>query len=59
VQNLKERIERFIRSFNETVAKPFRWTKTDKPLAACSAGNGSAASGEMYQFDWPAIVWDQ
>lgn len=33
-QNLKQRIEHFIRYFNETLAKPFRWTKTGKPLAA-------------------------
>ena len=33
-QDLKERIERFIRYFNETLAKPFRWTKTGRPLTA-------------------------
>ena len=31
---LKERIEAFIAYFNETMAKPFRWTFTGKPLAA-------------------------
>jgi transposase len=30
---LKERIEAFIAYFNETIAKPFRWTFTGKPLA--------------------------
>jgi transposase len=33
-QDLKERIEQFIAYFNRTMAKPFRWTKTGKPLAA-------------------------
>ena len=33
-QDLKERIERFIDYFNRTWAKPFKWTKTGKPLAA-------------------------
>jgi transposase len=33
-KDLKVRIENFIRYFNETLAKPFRWTKTGKPLAA-------------------------
>jgi transposase len=33
-QDLKERIERFIAYFNRTMAKPFKWTKTGKPLAA-------------------------
>jgi hypothetical protein len=33
-QDLKERIERFIAYFNRTLAKPFKWTKTGKPLAA-------------------------
>jgi transposase len=33
-QDLKERIERFIAYFNKTLAKPFRWTKTGKPLTA-------------------------
>ena len=32
--DLKERIERFIAYFNRTLAKPFKWTKTGKPLAA-------------------------
>jgi hypothetical protein len=31
---LKERVEAFIAYFNETMAKPFRWTFTGKPLAA-------------------------
>ncbi len=30
---LKEHIEAFIAYFNETMAKPFRWTFTGKPLA--------------------------
>jgi transposase len=33
-QNLKERIEAFIAYFNTTLAKPFKWTMTGKPLAA-------------------------
>ncbi len=33
-QDLRERIERFIDYFNRTMAKPFKWTKTGKPLAA-------------------------
>jgi transposase len=33
-QHLKERIEQFIAYFNETLAKPFKWTKTGKPLTA-------------------------
>ena len=33
-EDLKERIERFIAYFNGTIAKPFKWTKTGKPLAA-------------------------
>ena len=33
-QELKERIEHFIAYFNRTMAKPFKWTKTGKPLAA-------------------------
>jgi hypothetical protein len=31
---LKERIGAFIAYFNETMAKPFRWTFYGKPLAA-------------------------
>ena len=31
---LKQRIERFIAYFNETMAKPFKWTWAGKPLAA-------------------------
>jgi transposase len=30
---LRAKIERFIAYFNETMAKPFRWTMTGKPLA--------------------------
>jgi transposase len=33
-QDLKARIEPFIDYFNRTLAKPFKWTKTGKPLAA-------------------------
>jgi len=33
-QDLKARIETFIAYFNQTLAKPFKWTKTGKPLAA-------------------------
>jgi hypothetical protein len=33
-QDLKEQIERFINYFNRTMAKPFKWTKTGRPLAA-------------------------
>jgi len=33
-QDLKEQIEHFIAYFNRTMAKPFKWTKTGKPLAA-------------------------
>lgn len=32
-QDLKEQIERFVAYFNRTMAKPFKWTKTGKPLA--------------------------
>ena len=32
-QDLKEQSEHFIAYFNRTVAKPFKWTKTGKPLA--------------------------
>ena len=31
--DLKERIERFIAYFNQTMAKPFKWTWAGKPLA--------------------------
>ena len=31
-RDLKPRIERFIAYFNPTPAKPFKWTKTGKPL---------------------------
>jgi hypothetical protein len=33
-QDLKANIEAFIAYFNETLAKPFRWTYAGKPLAA-------------------------
>ena len=33
-QDLKEQIENFIAYFNRTMAKPFKWTKTGKPLAS-------------------------
>jgi hypothetical protein len=33
-QYLKARIEAFIAYFNRTLAKPFKWTMTGKPLAA-------------------------
>jgi transposase len=33
-QHLQQRIESFIEYFNATMAKPFRWTMTGKPLAA-------------------------
>ena len=33
-QDLKARIEAFIQYFNKTMAKPFKWTSTGKPLAA-------------------------
>jgi hypothetical protein len=29
---LRERVLRFIEYFNETLAKPFRWTYSGKPL---------------------------
>jgi transposase len=32
-QDLTDRISRFIAYFNETLAKPFRWTMTGRPLA--------------------------
>ncbi len=32
-QDIKEQIERFVAYFNRTMAKPFKWTKTGKPLA--------------------------
>jgi hypothetical protein len=32
--DLKEKIKRFIDFFNRTMAKPFRWTVTGRPLAA-------------------------
>ena len=33
-QDLKHHIEQFIAYFNETMAKPFKWTMTGKPLTA-------------------------
>ncbi len=33
-QDLKNRIEHFIAYFNRAMAKPFKWTKTGKPLVA-------------------------
>jgi hypothetical protein len=39
-QHLRQRIEAFIAYFNETMAKPFRWTMTGlvpSPAAALSA----------------------
>jgi transposase len=33
-EHLKARIEAFIAYFNRTLAKPFKWTMTGKPLAA-------------------------
>jgi transposase len=33
-EDLKAKIEAFIAYFNQTLAKPFRWTYTGKPLAA-------------------------
>ena len=32
-QDLKDKIDRFIAYFNETLAKPFQWTMRGKPLA--------------------------
>jgi transposase len=32
--DIKARIEKFIAHFNQILAKPFKWTKTGKPLAA-------------------------
>ena len=34
IARLRQRIEAFIAYFNETMAKPFRWTFSGKPLAA-------------------------
>jgi hypothetical protein len=34
VDDLQEKISNFIAFFNKTMAKPFRWTYTGKPLAA-------------------------
>jgi hypothetical protein len=34
VDDLHEKLANFIDFFNDTLAKPFRWTYTGKPLAA-------------------------
>ncbi len=34
LDDLRHRLCTFIDSFNDTLAKPFRWTYTGKPLAA-------------------------
>ena len=34
IDNLRERIEAFIKYFNETLAKPYRWTYTGRALKA-------------------------
>ena len=34
LHDVKARIEAFIAYFNRTLAKPFKWTMTGKPLAA-------------------------
>ena len=34
LEELRVRIESFIRYFNETLAKPYRWTFTSRALAA-------------------------
>jgi transposase len=34
VEDLRERILAFINSFNRTMAKPFKWTYTGRPLTA-------------------------
>ncbi len=33
-EDLATKIRKFIDSFNDTLAKPFRWTDQDKPLSA-------------------------
>jgi len=33
-KDLHHKLTSFIDTCNETLAKPFRWTHTDKPLAA-------------------------
>ena len=43
--DLKDRIERFIAYFNQTMAKPFRWTITGKPLVSCESGKEASAPG--------------
>ena len=37
IAELRQRIEVFIAYFKETMAQPFRWTFSGKPLAACAA----------------------
>jgi hypothetical protein len=44
-QHLKARIEAFIAYFNRTLAKPFKWTMTSKPLAASTSSTRSARFG--------------
>lgn len=34
VEELREKLSNFIDFFNDTMAKPFRWTYTGRPLAA-------------------------
>ena len=34
LEDLREKLCAFIKTFNDTMAKPFRWTYTGKPLAA-------------------------
>ena len=34
VEDLQEKLSNFIDFFNDTMAKPFRWTYTGRPLAA-------------------------
>ena len=45
---LKERIGAFIAYINETMAKPFRWTFSGKPLAARARTIGGETSGGLY-----------
>ena len=33
-EDLKSKMEKFMEYFNQTMAKPFRWTMTGRPLAA-------------------------
>jgi hypothetical protein len=34
IEDLRQRILAFIEYFNKTLAKPFKWTYTGRPLAA-------------------------